>query len=152
MGDAVAPEPDNLVRLPQNTVVVNGAAINLISQLVESVRFDMRSMEERVNEKIDERFDSHEELHETIRSGDLEFQRRTRERIAGLERQEIEETKDEAVREARRQGQLSVFTGLARIGTGVERYGKLIVLVIAGGITALLAGFGNISITIGPPR
>lgn len=147
MGDLDAPPPS--VSMPQNTVVVNGAAINLISQLVESVRADMRAMETRVNDKIDARFNAHEELHDGIRVEELDFQRRTRERLSDLERKDIAEHEADAVKAARREGQMSIITGIPRIAAGIERYGKWIATAIVGGAAALLAALGHVTITIG---
>jgi hypothetical protein len=128
-------------------VLLNGHAIGLVTNLVDSVRADMRAMEERITSKLDDRFESHDVLHDVERVEILDFRRRSRERLTDLEKWQVEEVNAEEVAKARRAGQLVVLTGTARV---FQLYGRWIVIALAMGFGAVTAALGGLSIRFGP--
>lgn len=137
--------PPMTPRHPETAVYVNGAAVNLIASLTESLRRDMRAMEDRLSTDIQERFAQHGREH------DAEALRLSRasDRITVLELDDIEDDRIEEIRRARREGQLSIFLAMRRVATFGERYGRLI-LVVAAAIVGFLLAFASDRITIGP--
>jgi uncharacterized Zn finger protein len=92
-------------------VLVNGAAVGLISALVESVRDDMRSMEERVTATMAVYWDAHNDLHDRQEIQEMDNARRTRERLSSLERWQIAEQIAAAAEVARIAGEQSFYRG-----------------------------------------
>ena len=139
--DIVPPAP----RHPETAVYVNGAAVNLITSLTEGLRRDMRAMEDRLSDDIQERFAQHGREHDAEA---LHFSRAT-DRITVLELDDIEDDRIEAIRKARREGQLSIFLAMRRVATFGERYGRTIAVIVAAIIGFLLA-LASDRITSGP--
>ena len=133
--------------LPQNAVVVNGAAVNLITTLVESVRTDMRAMEERITDNVNDRFDTHEESHETMAEETHGFRSRTKDRLSKLEKEQSAVDRSAAVKEARRDGQLSFVKGLLYV---LDKYGNWVALGIVVTMAIIGATVGGFEVRFGP--
>jgi hypothetical protein len=117
--------------MPQNTVVFNGAAVNLMSTLIESVRADMRAMRVDLVKTIDDRFSDHEDSHAQTRQRMTVFQSQYDERLRGLETAEREAEEEVAVAKAKREGQLAAINSALSF---MDKYGKYVL----GGIVFIL--------------
>jgi hypothetical protein len=119
-------------------VLVNGAAVGLISALVESVRDDMRSMEERVTATMAVYWDAHNDLHDRQEIQEMDTARRTRERLTSLERWQIAEQISDAAETARIAGQQSFYRGVIGFLVTNERWLLSIVGLLIGIVAAWL--------------
>lgn len=94
--------------MPQNTVVVNGAAMNFMATLTNGLREDMRAMETRLREDFRARFSEHSEVHEVLELDLTDRRRRVNERLAELEQDDRDDDQAAELVKARRQGRLDV--------------------------------------------
>lgn len=146
MGDETPTVVHAVPSMPQNTVVFNGAAFNLMSTLFEGVRSDVRDMKIDLTKIIDDRYNLHEETHVRIRKDMSERTCRYEERLDKLEDYDQQADNSAKIVKARRDGQMWAFTTGVSI---IDRYGKwiLMTLIFLGG---LLAGaIGHFQITFG---
>ena len=132
--------------LPLNTVIVNGAAINLITGLTESLRADMRAMETRMSDDLASRFLAHAEQH-SDEGGRLT---RAFDRITLLELDDMEDDQLAAARKARREGQLSLFFAARHVATWGEKYGAKVLFTAAILVGLLLTFLSGVKVSIGP--
>jgi hypothetical protein len=107
--DAPHPVPP---QLPPNTVVVNGAAANLLGQLTEGIRADMRAMEHRLSTEMANRAASHDRRHGEFEVRMVQEHGEFHRRLNELEVDDVDDDTKAAVAKARRDGQLSIIIWL----------------------------------------
>jgi hypothetical protein len=119
-------------------VLVNGAAVGLISALVESVREDMRAMEGRVSGSMNAYWTAHDELHDRQDIVEMDTARRVRERLTELEKWQTGEQTRLAVEAARAEGRRSVYRMVITFVTTNERWLMSLVGLLTGIVVAWL--------------
>lgn len=145
MGE-ITPEPGVAPSMPQNTVVFNGAAFNLMTTLFEGVRADVRDLKADLTKSIDDRLNAHEQAHEGIRKEMIDRTCNYDNRIEALEQHDESVGDTQKLAKARRDGQLwAVTTSVSVLG----RYGKwiLMALIFIGGLVA--GSLGDVRVTFG---
>lgn len=110
-------------------VMVNGAALAFMTALIAEVRTDLRATEERLGKQITGVFAMHAEEHDEDRVDELEWRKRTRDRLTDLEKAELADDTAAALRAERRAGRRDVIA--VPIGF-VERHHRALLLVIPG--------------------
>lgn len=130
-GEGGLVEPPKAV-LPQNTVVINGSAYNLLAQLTEGIRNDMRAMEARLTTQAQLHVDEHNDMHDKLEIDARDRHRRVGERLTALEKAGLTDDLHNAYSEGRLSFITTVRVFLARNRTWLLYIALLLIGVVAG--------------------
>lgn len=129
-------------------VVVNGAALNFMTTLVDGLRRDMALTEERLTRRIDRAFADHAEDHDIDRADELEWRKRTRDRLTGLEKAEIAEQLVEATAKGVLVGR---WQAVHAASSFMRAHGWKVVSILGLLFGFVSAAVGGVSVHFGPP-
>lgn len=122
-------------------VMVNGAAVALLTSMFKSIKEDLAATEERLIKTMEDKFLMHESVHGKEDSAALHEHKRLGDAIHFLEQWRHEETMNRKVRDAKRAGQMWLPLTTYSI---VSRHWKVGIAVIAAATGAFAAGSADI--------
>jgi len=124
-------------RLPPETVVVNGAAVNLLSLMIGGLETRLGESERRIVNLLDTRFAEHERRHSEYEARSAQDHGAFDRRLVTLEHDDLADDQAAAVAQARKAGRLHVIVW-------IRDYRAVVLAAIAAGVGWLVGVFTHL--------
>lgn len=122
-------------------VMVNGAAVALLTSMFKSIKDDLAATEERLVKAMEDKFAAHESVHGKEDTAAIEEHKKLGEAIHALDQWRHEETIKRKISDAKRAGQMWLPLTTYSI---VSKHWKVGLAVIAAATGAFAAGSADI--------